>query len=160
MTLPQTVRKNHPQIKILMLKIPVYAAGGLLFRFINESMEILLILRNDRWDLPKGKVEKNESLPMAAVREVAEETGSSLPSIVAPLGTTQHSYEMEGVFFDKTTYWYSMIFTAPVSFVPQKEEGIEQVKWVEVDQALKILGFENLQQLAVRFLQQMQTVKA
>ena len=47
------------------------AAGGLVF---NAHEELLMIERWDRWDLPKGKVEKGESLPDAAWREVEEET--------------------------------------------------------------------------------------
>ena len=35
----------------------------------------LFIYRNDKWDLPKGKIEKNEVVIEAAVREVMEETG-------------------------------------------------------------------------------------
>lgn len=37
--------------------------------------KMLLIQRNGRWDLPKGKVEPGETLLQAALREVEEETG-------------------------------------------------------------------------------------
>jgi len=45
----------------------VIAAGGLV---TNEIDEILVINRLDKWDLPKGKVEPEEPIKLAAVREV------------------------------------------------------------------------------------------
>ena len=50
----------------------IKAAGGLVKSAGNEY---LFIYRNDKWDLPKGKVEKNEKVKEAAVREVEEECG-------------------------------------------------------------------------------------
>ena len=50
----------------------VKAAGGIV---INSKGQTLFIFRNNKWDLPKGRLEKNENLEVAAVREVEEETG-------------------------------------------------------------------------------------
>ena len=41
----------------------------------DDAGNMLLISRNNRWDLPKGKVEPGETLLQAALREVEEETG-------------------------------------------------------------------------------------
>jgi ADP-ribose pyrophosphatase len=54
-----------------MFKV-VEAAGGVVS---NKNGEILFIRRMGKWDLPKGKIEKGESLEQAAIREVEEETG-------------------------------------------------------------------------------------
>lgn len=40
----------------------------------NQKGEILFIKRNGRWDLPKGKAEKRETIEETAIREVEEET--------------------------------------------------------------------------------------
>ncbi len=58
----------------------VYAAGAVLWRPVadsGESIEIAMIHRPryDDWSLPKGKVDPGETAPVAAVREVFEETG-------------------------------------------------------------------------------------
>ena len=45
----------------------VIAGGGLV---INENQEILFIYRNDKWDLPKGRIEKGESIDITAIREL------------------------------------------------------------------------------------------
>ena len=50
----------------------VVSAGGVV---VNQRGNVLWILRNGHWDLPKGKVEIGEKLEEAAVREVIEETG-------------------------------------------------------------------------------------
>jgi 8-oxo-dGTP pyrophosphatase MutT (NUDIX family) len=134
-----------------MLK-PITAAGGLVFRFSNQGhLQVLLILRNGVWDIPKGKLEANESIPMCAVREVAEETSAELPMIVKDLGTTYHEYSQKGVEYGKTTYWYAMILPRPGILIPQTNEGIEQIDWVEIGKARDEVGYQNLVDIIDRF---------
>ncbi len=45
----------------------IEAAGGLVKK---ENGDYLFIYRNDKWDLSKGKIEKDEKTKVAAVREV------------------------------------------------------------------------------------------
>ncbi|MET7639820.1 NUDIX hydrolase [Streptomyces sp. NPDC005438] len=56
---------------------PVRAAGCVLWRPGEEAVEFAVIHRPkyDDWSLPKGKLHPEESFPLAAVREVREETG-------------------------------------------------------------------------------------
>lgn len=128
---------------------PITAAGGVVFRYGKEEEEpqILMIFRNNHWDLPKGKLEPGESIAMCAAREVAEEVGSHMPAIVSYLDKTYHEYEEKGVLMGKTTYWYAMIFTKAEQFVPQKEEGIEKVEWVSVHKAIEQAGYKNLKDI-------------
>ena len=58
-------------------RAPVLAAGALVWRERKGRLEVLLIHRPryDDWSWPKGKLDPGESVPGAAVREVAEETG-------------------------------------------------------------------------------------
>ncbi len=105
----------------------VIAAGGVV---INSNSEILFIKRLGFWDLPKGKVEKNEAIDIAAIREVEEECGISNPVIVKHLINTYHTYTMKGNKFFKETYWYLMQYDGKEKLIPQKEESISDVKWV------------------------------
>jgi 8-oxo-dGTP pyrophosphatase MutT (NUDIX family)/phosphohistidine phosphatase SixA len=59
---------------------PVQAAGALVWRERGGELEVLLVHRPryDDWSWPKGKLDLGESLPAAAAREVAEETGSPI----------------------------------------------------------------------------------
>lgn len=103
------------------------AAGGLVK---NQKGEYLFIFRNNKWDLPKGKIEKGEAIEVAAVREVEEECGIGGLKNVKELITTYHIYSLEEKQVLKPTYWYSMHTDDTSELVPQTEEGITQVKWI------------------------------
>ena len=49
----------------------INTCGGVVF----ADDQILFIMKNGKWDLPKGKIEQNETKEEAAVREISEETG-------------------------------------------------------------------------------------
>lgn len=131
--------------------IPVKAAGGVVFRVSDRSAEVLLILRNGYWDIPKGKHEPGESIQQCAVREVAEETGASLPILLSSLGTSYHTYEMGENSYEKTTWWYSMVFPREQDLNPQKEEGVERLEWIDLEVALQKVQYDNLRTILKRF---------
>ena len=106
----------------------IVAAGGVVK---NNLDEILMIYRNDKWDLPKGKVEKNEAIPIAAIREVEEECGINSIDIVASLPPTFHTYSLNGKRILKRTDWFSMRTNYNKKLTPQIEEGITAVRWVK-----------------------------
>lgn len=101
----------------------VPAAGGLV---LNAKKEVLFIYRNDTWDLPKGKIEKGESIESTALREVEEECGISNISIDKKLLTTYHIYDQNGLYL-KETHWFLMHSNYKKELIPQLEEGITQV---------------------------------
>lgn len=134
----------------------IQAAGGLLFYVSNDSdsTEILLIFRNGVWDLPKGKLEKGESIAECAVREVSEEVGlSTRPDILADLGTTRHTYSLKGELVEKETFWFLMFLPEHIrEFTPEQSEGITEVRWVPTGVAMKKVGYENLKVVIRRFM--------
>lgn len=122
----------HPNKKILLekflKKIQVERAGG--GRVYNEKGEILFIFRNGRWDLPKGGVEKNESIEQTALREVEEETGCKKLTIGNKIGVTYHVFKRSGQFRLKETHWFDMQSTYTGKLSAQLEENIEEVVWI------------------------------
>lgn len=116
-------------------KLPnVIAGGGKVF---NSEGKVLFIHRNDKWDLPKGKVEAQESLENGALREVEEETGVSGLSINKSLQTTYHIFKRNGRYKIKITYWFEMQTQYTGLLVPQINEGITKVKWLGKKNRLK-----------------------
>ena len=119
---------NHEEIlKKFTKEIPmVVAAGGVV---TNEKGKVLFIYRNDKWDLPKGKLDKGESLEHCAMREVMEETGVQDLRIENFLRTTYHIFNNTGVRTLKQVHWYAMKTEYSGKLKPEKKEGIVKVKW-------------------------------
>jgi len=108
----------------------VQAAGGLV---INNKNQVLFIFRNGFWDLPKGKVEDAEAIEVAAIREVEEECGISKPILISKLLVTYHTYDTYGEKCIKPTHWYLMQYDGDEELLPQLEEGITNVRWVNYE---------------------------
>ena len=106
----------------------IEAAGGIVRQ--RSSGKYLFIYRNDKWDLPKGRIEEDEAVRTAAMREVEEETGVSDLAITAALPTTLHLFHRNGKYRLKKTYWYAMETDFDEALIPQEEEGIQKVEWV------------------------------
>ncbi len=104
----------------------VEAAGGLVK---HKDEKILFIYRNNKWDLPKGKIEKKEILITAAIREVQEETGVGDLFIKKALPITYHVYNANGKYKIKKTHWFLMETNFTGRLVPQIEENIQLAVW-------------------------------
>ena len=113
------------------------AAGGLVF---NKKSQILIIKRNGKWDLPKGKVEKNEKIKSAAIREVEEECGIFNLTIVKKINKTYHTYIFHNKDILKTSYWYLMNYEGDETLKPQIEEDITEAKWMDINELYKVLS--------------------
>lgn len=120
------------------------ACGGL----IVKDNELLMIKRLGKWDLPKGKLEKNEGLEECAIRECQEECNISDIEIKKELPSTYHIYphpKKDKVVL-KRTYWYLMEAKGDAQLSPQEEEGIEWVGFVpfsDLEEKMKN-SYENI----------------
>ena len=141
----------HPDEKEILKKLKekisvAKAGGGLVY---NKKGEVLFILRNGKWDLPKGGVEKGEEIEETALREVEEETGVSGLKLGQKLQKTYHIFKRNGNYKLKITHWYEMKtnYTGPLQ--PQENEGIEKVAWLKPDEIKEALknSYENIKLL-------------
>lgn len=108
----------------------VRAAGGV----VREPQgKMLLIYRNQRWDLAKGGVEVGETLRRAAEREVMEETGMYDLTVGDLLIKTYHIYNLYGGWHLKQTSWFRMAVPHAYPIVAQQEEGITGGEWAPPD---------------------------
>ena len=125
----QEVETTWKQFRRRFKELP--AAGGLVR---NSEGAFLFIRRLGVWDLPKGKIEKEETPEMAAIREVEEECGVSGLQIVRPLDSTWHIYRSPWLktpenLVLKETKWFLMSYSGNEIPVPELEEDIEEVRW-------------------------------
>ena len=134
----------------------ITAGGGLVQ---NESGEILLIFRRGVWDMPKGKLDKGETIEECAVREVQEETGLQNVSLGEFIYTTYHDYwdkwtEKEVL---KETHWYAMRIYGNQTLIPQAEEDIEEILWVKPEDLVNYKNnmHRNIIQVIDKFLSEM-----
>ena len=74
------------------------SAGLLMYRFREETLEVLLVhlggpfwTRKDQWFVPKGALEEGEEELAAAIREFAEETSIKPEPPFLELGSVQHN---------------------------------------------------------------------
>ncbi|HOZ97021.1 MAG TPA: NUDIX domain-containing protein [Niabella sp.] len=113
------------------------AGGGLV---INKTNDILMIFRRGFWDLPKGHLDKGETIQACALREVQEETGLSKIHLLSPILITYHTYEHGTHHILKESHWFLMQETETEKLVPQTEEDIEKIEWVKVADIEKYLA--------------------
>lgn len=106
----------------------------------DERGRLLVIKRLGKWDLPKGKLDKGESIDAAALREVQEECGIDDLKIIRPLAVTWHTYERNGKDHLKRTDWFLMTASADKQLTPQIEEDIEEVRWMTNEEVDRMKG--------------------
>tara|TARA_B100000902_G_scaffold22218_1_gene26776 strand:+ start:20763 stop:21233 length:471 start_codon:yes stop_codon:yes gene_type:complete len=127
----------------------IRAAGGLVY---NHENSLLMIFRNGKWDLPKGKLEDNESIEDCAIREVTEECGVRGLLIIAKVKDTYHVYNDKGKKILKQTSWFIMETNFDGVLVPQEEEGINKVTWIEEDKIKQKIksSYRSIQDLLLK----------
>lgn len=115
----------------------INAAGGIV---LDRNERLLMIFRRGKWDLPKGKLDGNESKRRAAIREVKEETGAKKLRILQQVKLypskqpcTFHTYKEGAENVLKATYWYLMRCNSDDPLEPQASEDITLAEWVPLD---------------------------
>lgn len=114
----------------------VEAAGGLVQ---NSKSEFLFIFRYGKWDLPKGKLEQDEKIEDAAIREVSEETGITNIKLNDFISDAYHTYRIGNATILKKTHWFKMRYDGNEPLIPQQSEDILLAKWVPRDQLGEVL---------------------
>lgn len=142
-SLPETATADTTGITVVADRPDhaVYAAGGLVWRVVEDKVRILLIHRTKYRDvtLPKGKVDPGEMLAETAVREIFEETGIRV-ALGAPVGVSR--YTMTNRKQKVVHYWAAEATDEAVrssAFVPNRE--IAAIEWVSLKKARTRLSY-------------------
>jgi 8-oxo-dGTP pyrophosphatase MutT (NUDIX family) len=126
-------------------------ASGVVVYYLEQDEPHFLLIRSRRdrsWGFPKGHLIEGEDLLSGAMRELWEETGIRQVALVP--GFTEHvTYRVNraGRFRQKTvTYFLGRVDTPVVRLSDEHSEH----RWAVVEDARKILTFENLRTLVTR----------
>jgi len=108
------------------------------------NKKLLFIYKRGIWDLPKGKIELNDTIESTAVREIPEETGlkESDLTVISKLPKTKYYKTVHGEAILKKNYWFIINYTGnPLKkLVPDQNEGITECKWVDFENLDSILA--------------------
>lgn len=85
-----------------------FSSGGIVREKIGSKYSIMLIrIRKDGLEIPKGHIENGESSEQAAIREIKEETNLiSELKLIKHLGNITHQFEKEHEIIQKETKYY------------------------------------------------------
>ena len=121
---------------------PGRAAGGIVLR--DGRVLVVHRQRYDDWSLPKGKLKLGESWEAAALREVEEETGLRC-RLGEPAGSTRWGL--------KEVRYFRMTCDGE----PRPQSEVDEVRWVELDEAAALLTYERDVELLSRLADRLST---
>lgn len=150
-------RKKRDLINYLKGKFKVVeAAGGV----VEKDGKLLMIFRRKVWDIPKGKLDKGETVEECAVREVEEETGVKV-KIDQKIDSVWHTYVTRKKYILKKTHWYAMQCLSDKKMAPQKGEGIKKVEWMDMEQVRVALhdSYRSIRYVMQEYTKMMKEVK-
>lgn len=125
------------------------SAGGVVVRSSQGEPHILLIRDPyQRWGLPKGHLEGDESPEEAALREVKEETGLPSLTLGPDLGEIDWTFRREGRKVHKFCRFFLMASEEGEAH-PEFAEGITECRWLPVAEATETVGYDNARGMIV-----------
>jgi 8-oxo-dGTP pyrophosphatase MutT (NUDIX family) len=140
---------ESPSKKSPAIKVPVkeqVSAGGVVFRGDKGQIEVVIVSvgGQNRWQLPKGMVEKGESPETAAVREAREEAGVS-SEVVQLIETIEYWYAgLDNgirVRFHKRVHFFLLRYVS--GDTKDHDWEVNEARWVPIDDATSQLTFDN-----------------
>ncbi len=133
---------STPDPNLKRATLSEFSAGGVVYRRVGDTYEIVAVHRNRHtdWSLPKGHIEKGETPEQAALREVKEETGLHV-RIVDALGEVVYFYRRPRGLTRKVVHHFLMEHTGGELGPPNWE--VDEARWIDIDQAHTLLTYKN-----------------
>ena len=145
-----TLKRFKYVLKHVKKMFKIIKAGGGVVK--NNNDQILFIYRLKKWDLPKGKLDKGETIRECAKREVEEETKVKV-NLKQKIISTWHTYTRNKKFILKKTTWFKMDCVDDSKMKPQKKEKIEKVEWMNNSTIKEILlnSYKTLNHVMIEY---------
>lgn len=124
-------------------------AGGVVYRLQPNTDKLQILLVQDarnRWTIPKGHVEKGETVKQTAVREIKEETGLQYISVKSWLGKVDFRFRRQQSLVVMLTHVYLVeAYKDTDQLVP--EEWMNGIKWFDAYEAVDKIAYEGTAKL-------------
>jgi 8-oxo-dGTP pyrophosphatase MutT (NUDIX family) len=111
---------------------------------VQEGRPLFLLIRDSdgHWGFPKGHLERGERGDTAALREVMEETGLRILSIIGSIETIEWFFRFRGRLIHKRCEFFLME-SASGDTNPQQSEGITACRWTYAEEGEELIAYEN-----------------
>lgn len=120
------------------------SSGGVVYQKRGGKTQILVLKDpKNNWTFPKGLIEKDEDKLLTAKREIKEEVGVCEVTYKADLGSVGYLYSFKDTLIDKTVYYFLFEIVGNPLLKAQKEEGIQEAKFIDLDKAFDIIGYKK-----------------
>lgn len=122
------------------------SAGGVVFRRSGFETEIAIVhvVPEMRWQLPKGIIDKGETIEDAALREVREESGI-VAELLAPIETIEYWFTADRNGqrrrYHKFVHFFLMRYVS--GDTADHDDEVDEARWVTVEDALAMLEFKS-----------------
>lgn len=147
-------KKENVAKKPYAKRVDEVSAGGLVID--GTGTKGLLIGRRDLkdptkerllWSLPKGHIEEGETPELAAIREVAEETGIT-SEIARSLGVIDFWFMAGGKRIHKTVHHF--LFREVGGLLAPQLEEVDEVGWFPLEDIVSMLAYPDEKKLIAK----------
>ncbi|HYF03704.1 MAG TPA: NUDIX domain-containing protein [Patescibacteria group bacterium] len=123
------------------------SSGGVAFKNEGNLLQVVLICvgeKQQRWQLPKGIIDKGETPEITAVREVREEAGINC-ELLELLEKVEYWYVASTTSgklrYHKFVYFFLMRFKS--GEVSQHDHEVHEARWFAIDEAIEKIAFKS-----------------
>lgn len=122
--------------------VSAVSAGGVVVHRVGDRAQVALVGNSQRntWYLPKGGLDKGETIEQAAVREVVEETGLEV-RVVKPVRSIYYWFNARGTRVHKTVHYFLMEATG--GDFSRRDSENDRAAWFDLPEALSVMSYSN-----------------
>lgn len=145
---PRPPHRQAPNARTLLPVVDETSAGGLVVDVIGGEAVTVVIARRNRggrleWCLPKGHIERGETLPETAVREVFEETGIQGRALLH-LATIDYWFAAADRRVHKLVHHFLLeAIGGDLTVLNDPDREAEEAAWVRLDTVSSLLAYPN-----------------
>lgn len=138
------------------------SAGGVVFRRLPDRTYRILLIKDsyDKWGLPKGHLEGDETPAEAALRETREEVGLGDLVLTGPIRIIDWKFRAKGGRLIHKYCHFFLIESPADEPSPQLDEGITACRWCSMDEALVDMSYDNARSVLRRAAEMIRTLTA